>query len=96
MDNINQKSPKAEKMASGRRGNSSRDSNMQSEHDMETPRPSPLRSAALRPENTEVKVAGIDYGGARQKIQPSSESIIVDNKGNPLPLGNVVVTPLKC
>lgn len=85
-NNTNQKSRKAEKTASGRRGNG-RDSNMQSEHLTETYRPSPLRAAALRPEGTEFKVAGSDYGGARQKA-PSSEPI-VDDKGIPLPLGKL-------
>lgn len=93
-NNTNQKSSKAEKMASGRRENSSRDSNMQSEHYMETSRPSPLRSAALRPEGTEFKVAGHDYGGARQKVQPSSEPIL-DDKGIPPPSGNVLCHALE-
>ncbi|KAF9336608.1 hypothetical protein BG006_008072 [Podila minutissima] len=84
-----QKSQKAEKTASGRGGNG-RDSNMQSEHRMETSRSSPLRAAPLRPEGTEFNVAGNDYGGARQKI-PSSESTSVDNKGIPLPLDKAVV-----
>ncbi|KAG0083271.1 hypothetical protein BGZ92_010921 [Podila epicladia] len=73
-----------------RRSGNGQDSNMQSEHHMETSRSSPLRAAALRPEGTEVKVAGNDYGGVRQKI-PSSESISVDNKGSTLPLDKAVV-----
>lgn len=88
-NNTGQKSQKAEKVASGRRGNG-RDSNMQSEHHMETSRSSPLRAAPLRPEGTEFNVAGNDYGGARQKI-PASESTSVDNKGIPLPLGNCAI-----
>ncbi|KAF9293822.1 hypothetical protein BGZ74_011533 [Mortierella antarctica] len=88
-NNTGQKSQKAEKVASGRRGNG-RDSNMQSEHHMETSRSSPLRAAPLRPEGTEFNVAGNDYGGARQKI-PASESTSVDNKGIPLPLDKAVV-----
>ncbi|KAG0026966.1 hypothetical protein BGZ82_009206 [Podila clonocystis] len=87
-DNANPKSQKAEKLASGRRGNG-RDSNMQSEHHTETFHPSPLRAAALRPEGTEFKVAGNDYGGARQKTQAASEPI-VDDKGIPLPLDKAV------
>ncbi|KAF9206286.1 hypothetical protein BGZ59_011750 [Podila verticillata] len=78
-------------MASGRRENSSRDSNMQSEHSMETSRSSPLRSAALRPEGTEFRIAGTDYGGARQKIQPSSDPTNLDDKGIHLPLDKAVV-----
>ncbi|KAG0030386.1 hypothetical protein BGZ81_002724 [Podila clonocystis] len=86
-DNTNPKSQKAEKLASGRRANG-RDSNMQSEHHPETFHPSPLRAAALRPEGTEFKVAGNDYGGARQKTQASEP--IVDDKGIPLPLDKAV------
>ncbi|KAF9422526.1 hypothetical protein BGZ94_008541, partial [Podila epigama] len=87
----NQKSQKAEKMASGKqRGNNGRrgDSTMQSsEHDGEMTHPSPLRVAAARPEGTEFKVAGLDHGGAmRQKTQPSSDVVVVDEKGFTLPL----------
>ncbi|GJJ74063.1 hypothetical protein EMPS_06421 [Entomortierella parvispora] len=85
-----QKSQKAEKM-SGRPRRDHDDSNMQSDqHEHASSRP--MRVAAMRPENQEFKVAGEDFGGLRQKVQPGThEGALTDEKGFALPLDKVVV-----
>ncbi|KAI1302173.1 hypothetical protein EDD11_005638 [Mortierella claussenii] len=65
------------------------DSSMQSEQETDRLRPTPMRVAAMRPENQEFQVAGEEMGGAmRQKVQPSNDA---GAKESTMPLGKTEV-----
>ncbi|KAG0338684.1 hypothetical protein BG004_007117 [Podila humilis] len=88
--NNSQNSQHAPQRAGGRRGNNSgRESNMQSEHEPSDFTSDPLWIGAMRPQNTEFKVAGNEYGGSEQR-KTQSDSFITDENSVPLPLDKSV------